>query len=82
GKTSIFSHPVYLFLREFSLQDSRGGSVKTMKEDYNAFMSKPDVRSALQNLAAVFNHCNENYPHRALGCRSPREYRRQRIMLT
>ncbi|WP_260834381.1 hypothetical protein, partial [Escherichia coli] len=27
GKTSIFSHSVYLFLREFSLQDSRGGSV-------------------------------------------------------
>ncbi|MCI3586721.1 hypothetical protein MQC66_27070, partial [Escherichia coli] len=26
GKTSIFSHSVYLFLREFSLQDSRGGS--------------------------------------------------------
>ncbi|EFX1239509.1 ferritin, partial [Shigella flexneri] len=22
----IFSHPVYLFLRKFSLQDSRGGS--------------------------------------------------------
>ncbi|EFB9568492.1 hypothetical protein E4136_25230, partial [Escherichia coli] len=44
--------------------------------------SKPDVRSALQNLVAAFNHCNENYPHRTLGCRSPREYRRQRIMLT
>ncbi|RZX78702.1 tail fiber domain-containing protein, partial [Escherichia coli] len=27
-KTSIFSHPVYLFLRKFSLQDSRGGSVR------------------------------------------------------
>ncbi|KAA9648484.1 hypothetical protein F7G05_29405, partial [Escherichia coli] len=26
GKTSIFSHPVFLFLREFSLQDFRGGS--------------------------------------------------------
>ncbi|EFN7977327.1 hypothetical protein ED769_23915 [Escherichia coli] len=26
GKTCIFSHPVYLFLREFSLQDFRGGS--------------------------------------------------------
>ncbi|RZY47972.1 ferritin, partial [Escherichia coli] len=26
-KTSIFSHPVYLFLREFSLQDFRGGSI-------------------------------------------------------
>ncbi|EAA4624110.1 hypothetical protein EJW82_22740 [Escherichia coli] len=25
GKTCIFSHPVYLFLREFSLQDFRGG---------------------------------------------------------
>ncbi|WP_438376553.1 tail needle knob protein, partial [Escherichia coli] len=30
GKTCIFSHPVYLFLREFSLQDSRGGSNKTL----------------------------------------------------
>ncbi|PSY88146.1 hypothetical protein C7B02_25895, partial [Escherichia coli] len=29
GKTSIFSHPVYLFLRKFSLQDSRGGSPGT-----------------------------------------------------
>lgn len=26
GKTCIFSHPVYLFLREFSLQDFRGSS--------------------------------------------------------
>ncbi|MBW9050400.1 hypothetical protein KZB12_24245, partial [Escherichia coli] len=26
GKNEYFSHPVYLFLREFSLQDSRGGS--------------------------------------------------------
>ncbi|MEF5147851.1 hypothetical protein U9903_23310, partial [Escherichia coli] len=30
GKTSIFSHPVYLFLRKFSLQDSRGGSVQLL----------------------------------------------------
>ncbi|MGD2870283.1 hypothetical protein ACP80Z_21750, partial [Escherichia coli] len=30
GKTSIFSHPVYLFLRKFSLQDSRGGSLTTL----------------------------------------------------
>ncbi|WP_213059199.1 hypothetical protein, partial [Escherichia coli] len=29
-KTSIFSHPVYLFLREFSLQDFRGGSICTI----------------------------------------------------
>ncbi|MEI9649068.1 hypothetical protein V5066_25550, partial [Escherichia coli] len=31
GKTSIFSHPVYLFLREFSLQDFRGGSISWSK---------------------------------------------------
>ncbi|WP_053893335.1 hypothetical protein, partial [Escherichia coli] len=31
GKTSIFSHPVYLFLREFSLQDFRGGSAPALK---------------------------------------------------
>ncbi|WP_240218017.1 ATP-binding protein, partial [Escherichia coli] len=33
GKTSIFSHPVYLFLREFSLQDFRGGSDQTFAGD-------------------------------------------------
>ncbi|AUO43898.1 hypothetical protein C0R78_26040 (plasmid) [Escherichia coli] len=41
GKTSIFSHPVYLFLRKFSLQDSRGGSQgflrKVMGDDTPAF---------------------------------------------
>ncbi|MGC6732206.1 porin, partial [Escherichia coli] len=33
-KTSIFSHPVYLFLREFSLQDFRGGSVLQYQFDF------------------------------------------------
>ncbi|MFM4122110.1 IS3 family transposase [Klebsiella pneumoniae subsp. ozaenae] len=56
--------------------------VKTMKEDYIAFMPKPDVRTALRNLAAAFTHYNENHPHSALGYYSPREYRRQRASLT
>lgn len=56
--------------------------VKTMKEDYIACMPKPDVRTALQNLAAAFNHYNENHPHNAPGYDSPREYRRQRASLT
>ncbi|EFI4175642.1 hypothetical protein DXE50_01965 (plasmid) [Escherichia coli O145] len=34
GKTSIFSHPVYLFLRKFSLQDSRGGSLQRLSTSY------------------------------------------------
>ncbi|MDI0580625.1 DUF945 domain-containing protein, partial [Escherichia coli] len=52
GKTSIFSHPVYLFLREFSLQDFRGGSVTTAdiltprrREDYGK-----DLWSAYQTI--------------------------------
>ncbi len=56
--------------------------VKTMREDYIAFMPKPDVRTALRNLAAAFTHYNENHPHSALGYLSPREYRRQRASLT
>ena len=56
--------------------------VKTMKEDYIAFMPKPNARTALQNLAAAFNHYNENHPHSALGYHSPREYRRLRASLT
>ncbi|HBV8602059.1 TPA: IS3 family transposase, partial [Citrobacter freundii] len=56
--------------------------VKTMKEDYITFMPKPDVRTAIENLAAAFNHYNENHPHSALGYNSPREYRRQRTSLT
>lgn len=56
--------------------------VKAMKEDYIAFMPKPNVRTALQNLAEAFNHYNENHPHSALGYHSPGEYRRLRALLT
>ncbi len=51
--------------------------VKTMKEDYIAFMPKPNVRTAVHNLAEAFEHYNEWHPHSALGYRSPREYLRQ-----
>ena len=49
---------------------------------YTAFMPKPDVRTALRNLAAAFTHYNENHRHSALGYHSPGEYRRQRTSLT
>ncbi|WP_213076620.1 hypothetical protein, partial [Escherichia coli] len=39
GKTSIFSHPVYLFLRKFSLQDSRGGSDNHIEKRRNSPIS-------------------------------------------
>ena len=56
--------------------------VKMMKEDYIAFMPKPNVRTALHNLAVAIEHYNENHPHSALGYCSPREYRRQWVTLT
>ncbi len=56
--------------------------VKTMKEDYIAFMPKPYVRTDLRNLAAAFTHYNENHPHSALGYHSLREYLRLRTSLT
>lgn len=56
--------------------------VKAMKEDYIAFMPKPNVRTALQNFAEAFNYYNENHPHSALGYHSSREYRRLRALLT
>ncbi|AUY86203.1 hypothetical protein BWI85_11575 [Escherichia coli] len=40
GKTSIFSHPVYLFLREFSLQDFRGGSGQDMYAAIDGLIDK------------------------------------------
>lgn len=45
-------------------------------------MPKSNVRTALQNLAAAFNHYNENHPHSALGYHSLREYLRLRASLT
>ncbi|KFC84363.1 transposase [Hafnia alvei ATCC 13337] len=88
------AHETQRFARELNLEpcttavsspQSNGMAerfVKTMKEDYIAFMPKPDVRTALRNLAAAFTHYNENHPHSALGYHSPREYRRQRASLT
>ena len=45
--------------------------VKAMKEDYIAFMPKPDVGVALKIFAAAFTHYNETYPCSALGTYLP-----------
>ncbi|MEX3583118.1 MAG: integrase core domain-containing protein, partial [Burkholderia sp.] len=49
--------------------------VKTIKRDYVWRMPKPDIRTALQNLAIAFDHYNESHPHSALKYCSPREFR-------
>ncbi|MDS1108288.1 hypothetical protein RJP81_24635, partial [Escherichia coli] len=51
GKTSIFSHPVYLFLRKFSLQDSRGGSVRySLFLPHTSHLSTTDEKWFFRNL--------------------------------
>jgi putative transposase len=52
--------------------------VKMIKRDYISIMPRPDARKAVQNLAMVFEHYNEWYPHSALSYRSPRKYLRHR----
>ncbi|WP_220411556.1 hypothetical protein, partial [Escherichia coli] len=49
GKTSIFSHPVYLFLREFSLQDFRGGSVRLITMELQNFLPCCIQKKAVAN---------------------------------
>jgi len=50
--------------------------VKTFKRDYAAVNPKPDALSVLRRLDEWFTHYNEFHPHKALGYRSPREFRR------
>lgn len=82
GKTRAFAQqiglkPVTTPVRSPQSNGMAESFVKTIKRDYITFMPKPDVPTALQNLAIAFEHYNEQHPHSALKYRSPREFRRQ-----
>ena len=49
--------------------------VKTFKRDYARVSAKPDAASVLRQLDSWFEHYNRMHPHKALGYRSPREFR-------
>lgn len=49
--------------------------VKTIKRDYARVSLRPDAASVLRQLDGWFEHYNTIHPHRALGYRSPREFR-------
>ena len=51
--------------------------VKTFKRDYARVSPKPDAASVLRQLDSWFEHYNSVHPHKALGYRSPREFRRE-----
>jgi putative transposase len=56
--------------------------VKTIKRDYARVAARPDAASVLRQLNAWFDHYNTVHPHKALGYRSPREFRKQWIEKT
>ena len=51
--------------------------VKTFKRDYAHVSAKSDAASVLRQLDSWFEHYNSMHPHKALGYRSPREFRKQ-----
>jgi hypothetical protein len=50
--------------------------VKTLKRDYARVSPRPDAASVLRQLDGWFEHYNTVHPHKALGYRSPREFRK------
>ena len=49
--------------------------VKTFKRDYAQVHPRPDAATVMRLLDAWFDHYNSVHPHKALGYRSPREFR-------
>jgi putative transposase len=49
--------------------------VKTIKRDYARMAALPDAASVLRQLDSWFDHYNSVHPHKALGYRSPHEFR-------
>jgi putative transposase len=56
--------------------------VKTIKRDYARVSARPDAASVLRQLNCWFDHYNNVHPHKALGYRAPREFRKQWIEKT
>jgi putative transposase len=56
--------------------------VKLIKRDYARVSPTPDAASVLRQLDSWFEHYNSVHPHKALGYRSPREFRKQIVEKT
>jgi hypothetical protein len=56
--------------------------VKLIKRDYARVSPTPDASSVLRQLDSWFEHYNSVHPHKALGYRSPREFRKQIVEKT
>jgi putative transposase len=56
--------------------------VKTFKRDYARVSPRPDAAGVLRQLDGWFEHYNTVHPHKALGYRSPRAFRKQLVEAT
>jgi len=56
--------------------------VKTLKRDYARVSPRPNAASVLRQLDSWFEHYNTVHPHKALGYRSPREFRKALVAET
>jgi putative transposase len=56
--------------------------VKLIKRDYARVSATPDAASVLRQLDSWFEHYNSVHPHKALGYRSPREFRKEIVEKT
>ena len=56
--------------------------VKTIKRDYARVSPRPDAASVLRQPDSWFEHYNTVHPHKALGYRAPREFRKHFVEKT
>ena len=56
--------------------------VKTFKRDYAKVSPRPNAATVLRQLDGWFEHYNTVHPHKALGYRSPREFRKRMLKQT
>jgi putative transposase len=56
--------------------------VQTLKRDYARINPRPDAANVLRQLDGWFEHYNTIHPHKVLGYRSPREFRKQLVKET
>jgi putative transposase len=86
-KTRAFAGEIGLVPRTTPIESPQSNGmaeafVKTIKRDYARVAVRPDAASVLRQLDFWFEHYNTVHPHKALGYRSPREFRKQLVEKT
>lgn len=87
GETRAFARDIGLVPRTTPIHSPQSNGmaeafVKTIKRDYARVSRRPDAASVLHQLDCWFEHYNSTHPHKALGYRSPREFRKSMFEMT